>query len=129
MSPALAGGFFLTYFISYSVLHLVFCSHTPWCSDGTESPHDAGDLNSISGLGRSSGEGNGNPLQYSASRVPWTGSLAGYSPWVHKESDVTERLNNSLLNKCLPSVYCVLGTSMLSTEDRVVNKMGAHRCP
>ena len=38
VSPALAGGFFVTYFISYSVLHLVFCSHTPWCSDGKESP-------------------------------------------------------------------------------------------
>ena len=27
--------------------------------------YNAGDLGSISGLGRSSGEGNGNPLQYS----------------------------------------------------------------
>ena len=28
-------------------------------------PANAGDVGSISGLGRSSGEGNGNPLQYS----------------------------------------------------------------
>ena len=25
-------------------------------------------------------------------RMPWTGSLAGYSPWGHKELDTTERL-------------------------------------
>ena len=28
-------------------------------------PADAGDMNSVPGLGRSPGEGNGNPLQYS----------------------------------------------------------------
>ena len=26
-------------------------------------------------------------------RIPWTRSLVGYSPWGHKESDTTERLN------------------------------------
>ena len=26
-------------------------------------------------------------------KIPWTGSLAGYSPWGHKESDTTERLS------------------------------------
>ena len=37
------------------------------------------------------GEGNGNPLQYSCLRNPMDkGSLAGYSPWGHKESDRTE---------------------------------------
>ena len=34
-------------------------------SDGNESVHNAGDLGSVPGLGRSPGEGNGNPLQYS----------------------------------------------------------------
>ena len=34
-------------------------------SDGKESAYNAGDLGSIPGLGRSPGEGNGNPLQYS----------------------------------------------------------------
>ena len=37
----------------------------PGGSDGKESPCDAGDLGSIPGSGRSHGEGNGNPLQYS----------------------------------------------------------------
>ena len=33
-------------------------------SDGKASVYTAGDLGSIPGLGRSPGEGNGNPLQY-----------------------------------------------------------------
>ena len=34
-------------------------------SDGKESAYNAGDLGSIPGSGRSPGEGNGNPIQYS----------------------------------------------------------------
>ena len=37
----------------------------PGGSDGKASACNAGDLGSIPGLGRSPGEGNGNPLQYS----------------------------------------------------------------
>ena len=37
----------------------------PGSSDGRESAYNAGDPGSIPGLGRSPGEGNGNPLQYS----------------------------------------------------------------
>ena len=37
----------------------------PGGSDGKESACSAGDLGSIPGSGRSYGEGNGNPLQYS----------------------------------------------------------------
>ena len=37
----------------------------PGVSDSKESVCNAGDLGSIPGLGRSSGEGNGYPLQYS----------------------------------------------------------------
>ena len=36
----------------------------PGSSDGKASVYNAGDLGSIPGLGRSAGEGNGNPLQY-----------------------------------------------------------------
>ena len=39
-------------------------------SGGKESACNAGDLSSISGLDRSPGEGNGNPLQYFAWRSP-----------------------------------------------------------
>ena len=37
----------------------------PGGSEGKASAYNVGDLGSISGLGRSPGEGNGNPLQYS----------------------------------------------------------------
>ena len=37
----------------------------PGGSDGKASAYNAGDLGPISGSGRSSGEGNGNPLHYS----------------------------------------------------------------
>ena len=36
----------------------------PGGSDGKASVYNEGDLGSIPGLGRSAGEGNGNPLQY-----------------------------------------------------------------
>ena len=42
----------------------------PCGSDGEESAHDAGDLGSVPGLGRSSGEGNGYPLQCSCLENP-----------------------------------------------------------
>ena len=66
----------------------------PGGSDGKESTCNVGDLSSISRLGRSPGEGKGYPLQYSCLENPHgQRSLAGYSPWDHKESDTTERLN------------------------------------
>ena len=42
----------------------------PHASIGKESACNAGDPASIPGLGRSSGEGNGNPLQYSCLENP-----------------------------------------------------------
>ena len=48
---------------------------------------DAKDMGSIPGLGRSPGEGNGNPLQYSCLGNPMNRSLAGYSTRGHKESE------------------------------------------
>ena len=42
----------------------------PGDSDGKESACNVGDLGSIPGLGRSPGEGNGNPLQYSSLENP-----------------------------------------------------------
>ena len=41
------------------------CVGFPGGSDGKESTCNAGESGSISGSGRSPGEGNGNPLQYS----------------------------------------------------------------
>ena len=50
-------------------------------SDGKASAYNAGDLGSIPGSGRSPGEGNGNPLQYSYLENPMDGGTwLGYSP-------------------------------------------------
>ena len=42
----------------------------PGGSDGKASAYNAGDPGLISGLGRSSGDGNGKPLQYSCLENP-----------------------------------------------------------
>ena len=46
---------------------------SPGSSDGKVSAYDAGDPGSIPGLGRSPGEGDGNPLQYSCLENPMDG--------------------------------------------------------
>ena len=48
----------------------------------------------VPALGRSPGEGHGNPLQYSGLENPHgKRSLMGYSSWGRKGSDTTERLS------------------------------------
>jgi len=59
-------------------------------SDDKESACRAGDLGVIPGLRRFPGRGHGNPLQYSClESCHRQRSLAGYSPWGHKESNMT----------------------------------------
>ena len=62
----------------------------PGGSAGKESTCNAGDLGSIPGLGRSSGEGNGYPLQYSGLKNPMDREPGGYGLQGRKESDMTE---------------------------------------
>ena len=64
----------------------------PGSSDGKESASKAGDLGLIPGLGRSPGEGHGNPLQYSCLENPH-GQRNLVSSWGPKKSDLTERLS------------------------------------
>ena len=47
------------------IMSLFFNMLFPGSSDGKVSAYSTGDLGLIPGLGRSLGEGNGNPLQYS----------------------------------------------------------------
>ena len=60
-------------------LHLIILSYVvyligfPGGSDGKASVCSAGDPGSIPGLGRSPGEGNGKPLQYSCLENPMDG--------------------------------------------------------
>ena len=65
-------------------------------SDSKESACNAGDLGSITGLGRPPGEGHGNPLQYACLENPHgQRTLMVYSSWLCKESDTTERLSTA----------------------------------
>ena len=58
----------------------------PWWLSVKNLPANAGDKGSIPGSGRSPGEGNGNPLQYSC-----LGSILAWQATVHgvTESDMT----------------------------------------
>ena len=62
----------------------------PGSSDGKASAYNVGDPGSIPGWGRSPGEGNGNPLQYSCPENPmdrgaWQAAVHGFT----RESNMT----------------------------------------
>ena len=75
----------------------------PGSSEGKESACNAGDLGLMPWLGRSPGEGNGNPLQYSCLENP-TDRGARWAPWGCKESDMTERLTHTLLAEVIETL-------------------------
>ena len=67
----------------YTCIHIskVF----PGGSDSKESACNTGDMGSIPGLGRSPGEGHGDPLRYSClENSMGQRTLADYSPWGHR---------------------------------------------
>ena len=73
-------------------------------SDGKESACSAGDLGPIPGLGRSPGEGNGYPLQYSCLRNPWTeesGRLQSMGWQRAGHNLATNTLNSQLAAHCI----------------------------
>ena len=74
-----------TYCLSTGSPHL---NDLPGGSDGKASAYNAGDLDLIPGLGRSPGEGNGNPLQYSCLENPmdrgaWQATVHGVAKVRH----------------------------------------------
>ena len=54
---------------------------------------DVRDASSTPGPERSPGAGNGNLLQDSRLKNSMARSLAGYSPWGHKKTDMTKQLS------------------------------------
>ena len=74
----------------YTHIHIYIHGEKPQWLSSKESTCNAGDTGSIPGSGRSPGEGNGNPLQYSCLKIPmdkgaWWATVHG----VAKESDMT----------------------------------------
>ena len=75
-SPSLAGEFFTTsttWEAPINSNHVLEYYYPGGGLDGKASAYNAGDLGSIPGSGRSPGEGNGNPLQYSCLEKPMDG--------------------------------------------------------
>ena len=73
---------------SFGLAANVYNEGFPGGSADKESTCNVGDLGSITGLGRSPGEGKG------STPVFWPGEFHGlYSPWGRKELDTTERLS------------------------------------
>ena len=66
----------------------------PGGSDGKASAYNVGDLGSISWVGKTSWrrKWQPTPVPLPGKSHGWRG-LVGYSPWGHKESDMTERLH------------------------------------
>ena len=82
-----------TYFISIkAILRLILSIllGIPWWLSGKEYTCNAGDMGLIPWSERSPGEGNGYPLWYSClEKFHGQRNLEGYSPWGHKELDMT----------------------------------------
>ena len=109
----------------------------PSGSDGKESACNAEDQGSIPGLGRSPGEGNGNPLQYSflensLGRGAWQATVHGAvksriwpSNWAHKtKHTATQRLRkeNSGMRKTWICVSALLFTFESNITDVLSRK-------
>ena len=77
----------------------------PGGSDGQVSAYNVGDQGSIPESGRSSGEGNGNPLQYSCLENPmdigaWEATVYGVAKSRIRLSDFTHSLSLQKLVAC-----------------------------
>ena len=113
MSPVLEGRLVTTGPPGKSLYELHLLSHPLGFPGVSKSTCDAGDLGSIPGLVRFSGEEHGNPLQYSRlrnSHEQW--NLVGYSPYGRTESDMTERLSTAGFRMTMPQhtvgLWCLL---------------------
>ena len=107
----IAGRFFTTkvsgkpYIVIYRVVYLYM--GFPGGTMVKNPPANAGnrrDVASISGSGRSLGVGNGNPLQYSCWKIPWTEELGGLqSKWLQSRTWLSTHVHKHIYicNICL----------------------------
>ena len=82
---------------------------------------DARDTSLIPGLGRSPGEGNGNPLQYSCLGI--LTNRGAYSPWGCRESDTTEQRHEAGGMSDFTAWICVWGKFPDSLEASVYSSV------
>ena len=108
----------ISFFFCCVVFH---CIRFPWWLSGKESACQTGDWSLIPGLGRSPGEGNGNPFQYSCLRSPMDRGA-----WQAKSMGLQKNLNRlSGLTAALPCVYATYSFSThLSMSIRLLPCLG-----
>ena len=112
-------------------MHCIILYGFPDGSDGKESASNTGDLGLIPRLGRSFGEGNGNPhhnscLENSMDRGAWWATVHGVS----KELDTIERVTLSLATHCIYTtcLKSISGWTLSSFQVLTIrgNTAGAH---
>ena len=102
-------------------------------SDGKESACNMGDPGSIPGLGRSLGEGNGNPLQHSCLENPmdggaWKAAVHGVTEGRTRLSNFTFMFHFHALEKEMATHSSVLDWRIPGTgEPGGLPSMGSHR--
>ena len=98
----------------------------PCSSLGKESACSAGDLGLIPGLGRSPGEGNGNPLQY-----PCLENLMDRGAWWATDHGVTKSWTQQSYFTFFLSFASILATSFQSHEilDQVILNISTSQFP
>ena len=94
----------------------------PGGSDGKASAYNAVDPGSIPGLGRSPGEGNGNPLQYSCLKIavdrrPWQATVYGVAKSWTRLSDFTFHFHFHIYKLGLPWCGSVVKNLPANTGD------------
>ena len=87
---------------------------------------NVGDLGSIPGSGRSPGEGNGNPLQYSCLENPmdrgaWWATVHGVA-----KSQTPSALDLNVMSSRNPSPYTRLGSPVYMLSDNYFNYYNTH---
>ena len=88
---------------------------------------DIEDTSSIPGSGRSPREGNGSPHQYSClEKSHGHRSLAGYSPWGHKELDTVEHRHTHTVEDMLLNVEHPQG--ILAKNFLIIAELKKHVC-
>ena len=112
----------------------MFCFQDfPGGSDGKASAYNAGDSGSIPVLGRSSGEGNGNPLQYSCLDNPmdggaWWAAVHGVAKNWTQLSDFTFTFHFHALEKEMATHSSALAWRIPGMgEPGGLPSMGSHR--